>query len=89
MRNFSSKSLQNGSTLPWFGIPDGVTMVPLVWGINIKPTAIYISYDSIGGGIGDPISYTWSALLDPADTPLPDWITETTPPPAPADNTIP
>jgi hypothetical protein len=26
--------------------------------------------------VGEPLYYEWSALLDPADTPLPDWITE-------------
>lgn len=84
MRTFSCSSpLQDAGALPWVWelppIPNGIP----VWGVNIVPTPIYASYDENGQGVGEILSYEWSALLDPADTPLPDWITETTPPPAP------
>jgi hypothetical protein len=52
--------------------------------VNIVPVSIYASYSEIGGakiGQGEPLYYEWQALLDPADTPLPDWITEVVEPP--------
>jgi len=84
MRIFScSAPLQDASSLPWvYELPPIPTAIP-VWGEHIVPQAQYSKYtmDEIGFQvpIGEPISYTWSALLDPADTLLPDWITETTP----------
>lgn len=85
MRTFSCTQLKDASSLPWvYELPPIPTAIP-VWGVNIAPTPIYSSYtiDQTGLqiGVGEPSSYTWSALLDPADTPLPDWITETTPAP--------
>ena len=82
MRTFTSTALQDASSLPWvyelLAIP---TAIP-VWGVNIIPTPKYASYTTDPTGLqigkGEPISYEWCALLDPADTPLPDWITETT-----------
>ena len=97
MRTFSVKVLQDASSLPWcWEIPMNPENKP-IWGVNIIPIPQFESWSSPDDGsipspVGEPISYTWSALLDPADTPLPDWITETTPPPAPVpvdDNTTP
>ena len=84
MRTFyCSAPLQDASSLPWvWEVPPIPTAIP-VWGVNIVPQAQYATYtvDEIGfiTPEGDPVSYTWQALLDPPDTPLPDWITETTP----------
>jgi hypothetical protein len=51
-----------------------------VWGVNIIPSPVYASYAKDESGfeqpVGEPLYYEWSALLDPADTPLPNWITE-------------
>jgi hypothetical protein len=55
-----------------------------VWGVNIIPTPAYASYTTektesgmeYQAPVGEPLYYEWQALLDPADTPLPDWITE-------------
>jgi hypothetical protein len=33
--------------------------------------------------VGEPLYYEWQALLDPADTPLPAWITEVVEEPTP------
>ena len=88
MRIFQSTTLQDGSDLPWcYEIPPIPTAIP-VWGVNIVPSPIYASYTTDENGfqtpVGSPLYYEWQALLDPADTPIPDWITETTPPPAPS-----
>ena len=89
MRTFSCTSIQDASNLPWvFELPSISTAIP-VWGVNVLPLPKFTAYDSEGGGIGNPISYTWEALLDPADTPLPDWITETTPVPPPLEEVAP
>jgi len=86
MRDFKAISLQDASKLPWvWELPSIFSNKP-IWGINIVPTPQYTAYTTDPTGFlignGNPIAYTWSALLDPADTPLPDWITETTPVPA-------
>jgi hypothetical protein len=51
-----------------------------VWGVNIVPSPVYASWSTDNDGfptpVGEPLYYEWSALLDPAETPLPDWITE-------------
>ena len=84
MRTFSSLyPLQDASSFPWaWELSSTPECIP-VWGVNIRPTPQFNSYniDETGCpiGVGNPISYTWEALLDPADTPLPDWITEITP----------
>jgi hypothetical protein len=56
-----------------------------VWGVNIIPTPVYASWSTDNDGVptpvGEPLYYEWSALLDPADTPLPAWITEVVEPP--------
>jgi hypothetical protein len=77
MRTFQAATLQDASDLPWIWM--NPTACYPVWGVNIIPQAVYSSYDEAGAGIGKPICYTWSAMLDPADTQLPAWITETTP----------
>ena len=83
MRTFRATTLQDASDLPWvYEIPPNPKAIP-VWGLNIVPQPQFEKYtvDEIGFTItvGEPISYTWSALLDPPNTPLPSWITETTP----------
>ena len=83
MRTFRSTTLQDASALPWvFEIPPVTTAIP-VWGVNIVPWPIYESYITDENGfkkpVGEILYYEWSALLDPANTPLPEWITETTP----------
>jgi hypothetical protein len=58
-----------------------------VWGVNIVPSPVYASYAKDESGfkqpVGEPLYYEWSALLDPADTPLPAWITEVVEEPTP------
>ena len=93
MRTFRCETIQDASDLPWvFQVPPIPTDIP-VWGVNIAPWPVYASYNYDQHGnrfpVGEPLYYEWEALLDPADTPLPNWITETTPPPAPVDNTTP
>jgi hypothetical protein len=48
--------------------------------VNIIPSPVYASYARDESGfeqpVGEPLYYEWQALLDPADTPLPAWITE-------------
>ena len=83
MRTVSCTTIQDGSSLNWcYELPPIQTAIP-IWGKNIIPMPQYESYITNEGGfeigVGDPISYTWPALLDPAYTPLPEWITETTP----------
>ena len=80
MRTFTClPPLQDGSSLPWvWEIPQDQTEVP-IWGTTLIPYPLYTGWNLDGTPIGDPIGYAWEALLDPADTPLPDWITETTP----------
>ena len=84
MRTFRATTLQDASDLPWvYELPPIPTAIP-VWGVNIVPVSIYASYSEIGGakiGQGEPLYYEWQALLDPADTPLPAWITEVVEPP--------
>ena len=86
MRTFTAISLQDND-LPWCWEIPAIPSNKPAWGVNIVPTPVYASYTKDENGfqqpVGEPTSYTWSALLDPADIPLPDWITETTPPPAP------
>jgi hypothetical protein len=81
MRTFRSANTQDASDLPWvYEIPPVPTGIP-VWGVNLGPSPVYASFDSEGTPVGEPLYYEWSALLDPADTPLPDWITEVVEPP--------
>ena len=80
MRNFRATTLQDASNLPWAcQTPPETDCVP-VWGVNIVPTPVYASYAKDESGfeqpVGEPLYYEWQALLDPADTPLPAWITE-------------
>ena len=83
MRTFSAISLQDASNLPWMGLMDGKA-IPAVWNVNLIPRLVYASYttEKTESGmefptpVGEPLYYEWQALLDPADTPLPDWITE-------------
>ena len=86
MRSFTATSFEDGLSLPWCWEIPAIPSSKPIWGVNIVPTPQYAAYtfDPTGLqiGVGEPNSYTWSALLDPADTPLPDWITEVTPPPA-------
>jgi hypothetical protein len=80
MRTFRATTLQDSSDLPWvYELPPIPTAIP-AWGVNIIPSPVYASYAKDEEGfeqpVGEPLYYEWSALLDPADTPLPDWITE-------------
>lgn len=84
MRTFRATILQDASDLPWvYELPPIPTAIP-VWGVNIVPNPVYASYakEKTESGmeyqtpVGEPLYYEWSALLDPADTPLPSWITE-------------
>lgn len=79
MRTFRSTTLQDASELPWLWM--NPTACSPVWGVNIVPWPVYASYTTDKDGfqipVGEPLYYEWQALLDPADTPLPDWITET------------
>jgi hypothetical protein len=83
MRTFRATTLQDASELPWvYELPPVPTAIPS-WGVNIVPNPVHASYDEEEGSItpiGEPLYYEWSALLDPADTPLPSWITEVTEP---------
>ncbi len=83
MRNFRATTLQDASELPWLGM--NPTPCRPVWGVNIIPSPVYASYAKDDEGfeqpVGEPLYYEWSALLDPADTPLPAWITEVVEPP--------
>ena len=84
MRTFQSTTRQDASDLPWVSeLPPIPTAIP-VWGLNIVPWPVYATYKTGENGfqtpVGNPLYYEWQALLDPADTPLPDWITEVTPP---------
>ena len=83
MRTFNCKTIQDASGLPWvYQIPPIATDIPL-WGINIVPWPVYESYNYDEHGnrypIGEPLYFEWEALLDPSETTLPNWITETTP----------
>jgi hypothetical protein len=87
MRNFRATTLQDASDLPWvYELPPIPTAIP-VWGVNIIPTPVYASYAKDDSGfeqpVGEPLYYEWSALLDPADTPLPSWIAEVVEEPTP------
>lgn len=80
MRTFRATILQDASEFPWvYELPPIPTAIP-VWGVNIVPNPVYASYATDDEGfptpVGEPLYYEWSALLDPADTPLPAWITE-------------
>jgi hypothetical protein len=85
MRTFRATTLQDASDLPWvYELPPIPTAIP-AWGVNIIPSPVYASYAKDDEGfeqpVGEPLYYEWQALLDPADTPLPDWITEVIEPP--------
>jgi hypothetical protein len=70
------------------GLMDGKA-IPAVWNVNLIPRLVYASYTTektesgmeFSTPVGEPLYYEWSALLDPADTPLPAWITEVVEPP--------
>jgi len=83
MRTFRATTLQDASDLPWLWM--NPTPCRPVWGVNIIPSAVYASYAKDEEGfeqpVGEPLHYEWQALLDPADTPLPAWITEVVEPP--------
>ena len=85
MRTFRATTLQDASDLPWLGMNPSPCRP--VWGVNIIPSPVYASYAKDEEGfeqpVGEPLYYEWSALLDPADTPLPDWITEVVEEPTP------
>ena len=85
MRTFRATTLQDASDLPWvYELPPIPTAIP-AWGVNIIPSPVYASYakdeSEFEQPVGEPLYYEWSALLDPADTPLPSWITEVIEPP--------
>ena len=93
MRIFRATNLQDASDLPWvYELPPIPTAIP-VWGLNIVPWPVYATYKTGENGfqtpVGNPLYYEWQALLDPAETPLPDWITETTPVPPPLEEVAP
>jgi hypothetical protein len=81
MRTFKATILQDASDLPWecWDDTDHTRTRDEVWGVTLVPTPIYASRNENGQGVGEILYYEWSALLDPSDTPLPEWITETTP----------
>ncbi len=83
MRTFRATTLQDASALPWLWM--NPTPCRPVWGVNIIPTPVYASYakdeEGFSTPVGEPLYYEWSAMLDPADTPLPAWITEVVEPP--------
>jgi hypothetical protein len=78
MKTFRATTLQDASALPWLWMNPSPCRP--VWGVNIIPSPVYASYAKDKEGfeqpVGEPLYYEWSALLDPADTPLPAWITE-------------
>jgi hypothetical protein len=82
-RSFRATELQDND-LKWLQ-QQGDNFVPAIWGVNIIPSPVYASYAKDEEGfeqpVGEPLYYEWQALLDPADTPLPDWITEVVEPP--------
>ena len=77
-RSFRATELQDND-LKWLQ-QQGDNFVPAIWGVTLIPSPVYASYAKDDEGfeqpVGEPLYYEWSALLDPADTPLPDWITE-------------
>jgi hypothetical protein len=89
MRTFSCTKVQDASDLPWVYELPAIPSNKPVWGVNIVPWPVYASYTTektesgmeYQAPVGEPLYYEWSALLDPADTPLPDWITEVIEPP--------
>jgi hypothetical protein len=84
MRTFRASSLQDNA-LPWkcWDDTEHTRTRDEVWGVTLVPSPIYASYakdeDGFEQPVGEILYYEWSALLDPSDTPLPEWITETTP----------
>lgn len=78
MRTFRATTLQDASDLPWLWMNPSPCRP--VWGVNIIPTPVYASwstnYEGFPAPVGEPLYYEWQALLDPAETPLPSWITE-------------
>lgn len=81
-RSFRATELQDNS-LKWLQ-QQGSDFVPAIWGVTLKPSPVYASYakddEVFPAPVGEPLYYEWQALLDPADTPLPSWITEVTEP---------
>jgi hypothetical protein len=80
MRTFRATTLQDASNLPWAcQTPPETDCIP-VWGVNIVPWPVYGSWQEGEEGsllpVGEPLYYEWKGILDPADTPLPSWITE-------------
>jgi hypothetical protein len=82
-RSFRATELQDND-LKWLQ-QQGDNFVPAIWGVTLIPSPVYASYAKDDSGfeqpVGEPLYYEWSALLDPADTPLPSWITEVIEPP--------
>jgi hypothetical protein len=82
-RSFRATELQDND-LKWFQ-QQGDNFVPAIWGVTLIPSPVYASYAKDEHGfeqpVGEPLYYEWQALLDPADTPLPAWITEVIEPP--------
>lgn len=81
-RSFRATELQDND-LKWLQ-QQGNAFVPAIWGVTLIPSPVYASYYTEVEGfptpVGEPLYYEWQALLDPAETPLPDWITEVTEP---------
>jgi hypothetical protein len=84
-RSFRATELQDNN-LKWLQ-QQGNDFVPAIWGVTLIPSPVYASYAKDEEGfeqpVGEPLYYEWSALLDPADTPLPSWITEVVEEPTP------
>jgi len=82
-QSFRATELQDND-LKWLQ-QQGDNFVPAIWGVTLIPSPVYASYAKDDSGfeqpVGEPLYYEWSALLDPADTPLPSWITEVIEPP--------
>ena len=79
MRIFTANSLRDASFIPWrcWDDTEQTRTRDEVWGETLVPTPKYDSYDENGFGVGEPIYYQWTALLEP-EYALPDWITEIT-----------
>jgi len=76
-RTFRATTLQDASSIPWKGWNDTehTTIRDEFWGVTIIPWPVYSSYDENEVGVGQPLYYEWTALLNP-EVALPNWITE-------------
>ena len=79
MRTFRAKTLQP-NTIPWkcWDNTEHTIIRDEVWGETLVPRPFYESLDKDGNGVGEPLYYEWQSMIDPSDTPLPNWITEIT-----------